>query len=226
MKILPTGIAVIETDELAAKWIEQLGRIDYDNSVNGLCQLLKEGDTAMDIGAMIGAYSAPFKKAVGETGVVHAFDPNPLCFECLKHNCPTVQCHQMALGRANVILFLTHDTKNPGASFIGSPEGVPVKVKRLDSIASQLQGLDKLKVVKIDVEGMEPQVIEGASETLKRYMPTILIEINHGALKRNNYAAESIVAPLTALGYNPRFLDEQHSFDAERWPQLDVLFVP
>lgn len=227
MKILPNGLAVLEGDQNASKWIAETGRLDYDREVDVLLPLLSRGDTVVDVGAMLGGFSGPFKKAVGESGTVHAFEPNPQAFACLERNCPGVVCHPCALGRCSGYLEIKLDATNPGGSFLQSQPGdASVPVFTLDEFARTLGGFSKCRLIKIDVEGMEPQVIEGAMDTLKAMRPILFVEINHGALARNRYNFSSVLCPLTSMGYRLEFISPEHSLDASRWPQVDVILKP
>lgn len=67
MKILPSGIAVIEGDRNASEWIKETGQLDYDRTVDVLIPLLGEGEIVVDVGAMLGGFSGPFKSAVGKS---------------------------------------------------------------------------------------------------------------------------------------------------------------
>lgn len=226
MKILPSGIAVIEGDRNASEWIKETGQLDYDRTVDVLIPLLGEGEIVVDVGAMLGGFSGPFKKAVGKSGVVHAFEPNPISFECLEHNCPGVVCHPCALGRNSGVLTLHNDTYNVGASWLGMGEGPTVPVFTLDEVARTLGGFSALRLLKIDVEGMEPDVIAGAMNVIGDMRPIIFVEINHGTLKRNGYTHEDVINPVLDLGYHLEFPDPMTSFDQSRWPQVDVFLKP
>lgn len=86
-------IAVIEGDTHIARWIEEGQRIDHDPMVDGaICPLIPIGGTVIDGGANIGTHTVPYAARVGLMGFVHAFEPNPAAFECLRHNVRDYSC--------------------------------------------------------------------------------------------------------------------------------------
>lgn len=225
MKILPNGIAVLEGDQWASRWIEEQGRLDYDPTISKVLEpLLKPGDWVVDVGAMLGAYTHGFLRAVGPTGHVAAYEPNPAAYDCLVHNCPDADAVMCGLGRKGWYGSLETNKENPGKCRIDLK---PVElggtfVMSLDECVEN----DPLHLLKIDVEGMEPDVIEGGIETIKRCRPIILIEINHAALELNGYTWQDVIDPLTVIGYKPKHLKEGLSFDREKCPEIDVLMMP
>lgn len=225
MKILSNGIAVLENDAWASAWVEQLGTLQYDACIEEFLKpLLKPGDTAIDIGAYIGGYAGPFKQFVGASGKVYAFEPNPEPFECLVRNCPGVVCHQVALGKQDGVSQYFTDTINRGASFILPQNNTnqiskPVEIKTLDSF-----GIERPKLIKIDVEGMEIEVIQGGIETIKSSFPVIYLELNHGAIKRAGYNFNHLINYMKLLGYRMEFTSNEHNLNEAQWPQLDVFF--
>lgn len=225
MKILPNGIAVLENDAWASAWVEQLGTLQYDSCIEAFLKpLLKPGDTVIDIGAYIGGYAGPFKQFVGPTGKVYAFEPNAEPFECLVKNCPTCLCHQVALGEREGTEQYFTDTVNRGASFI-LPQNTtnqvsrPVEIKTLDSF-----GIEKPQLIKIDVEGMEIEVIKGGVKTIKSSFPIIYLELNHGAMRRAGYKCDDLINYMNTLGYRLKFISDEHNLNEVQWPQLDVFF--
>jgi len=157
-------------------------------------------------------------KAVGESGVVFAFEPNRLQFECLKQNCPTALCYQKALGAAEGKAKLFPDDKNIGASWLDPMMDGEIEVVTLDSYDFR-----RLNLLKIDVEGMELDVIRGATATIKRCRPILFLELNQGTLKRRGETVDNLIKLITGLEYRMKFLHESHSLDL---PQVDVIFEP
>src|SRR5579863_4652850 len=230
MKILSTGIAVIHGDTHASRWIEEIGRLDHDPTIQKVLEpYLKPGDTAIDVGAMLGAYSHGFKRAVGSDGRVLAFEPNPIAYECLVHNCPGVGCYNVALVDQDRLCSVKASDVYPlnvGASEVFFDEHSAIPMKCLDTFWKDKADYGHIKLLKVDVEGMEPNVIAGGLEAIRSHRPVIFIEINHMALFRNGYRWHHVVDPLTDMGYRPKFIGEGHNFREQDWPQLDVIFEP
>lgn len=225
--MLSNGIAVIQGDTHASKWIEEQGKLEHDPTIEKvLMPMLKEGDTALDIGAMLGAYSHGFKRAVGN-GEVFAFEPNPEAFRCLKINCPSVRCYNFAIGaKRGRCSIKRHELypDNHGATEVITDDDGTIPVQSLDDLLKDRT--ESIKLIKIDVEGMEPEVILGGMNTIRKFRPIIFVEINHIALRRHDHRWTQIVDPLIQLDYRVRFIGEGHNFTEQDWPQLDVLFIP
>lgn len=225
--MLSNGIAVIEGDTHASKWIEEQGKLEHDPTIEKvLMPMLKEGDTALDIGAMLGAYSHGFKRAVGN-GEVFAFEPNPEAFMCLKINCPSVRCYNFAIGaKTGWCSVKRHEIypDNHGATEVIHDDTGTTIIRTLDDFCPNRT--ESIKLIKIDVEGMEPEVIQGAMNTIRKFRPIIFVEINHIALRRHDHRWTQIVDPLIQLDYRVKFIGDGHNFTEQDWPQLDVLFIP
>ncbi len=153
---------------------------------------IKPGDIVVDAGANIGTHTVAFANMVGPTGVVHAFEPQRRNFLMLAGNVAingleNVFCHQAAVGDAMGKIRLpplpASDTNfNFSAVSIagGSNDGESVPLVTLDSL-----DLPSCQVIKIDTEGMEPQVLNGARSLIDRYRPFLYLENNEaGASQR------------------------------------------
>ena len=146
----------------------------------------RSGDTAVEVGANIGAHTVSLAKAVGPSGRVVAIEPQPIIFQmlcanvalnCLLH-VETLNC---ACGSGEGMmgaLRLDYEAQGNfgGFSLQGPNESAPstpVIVKRLDDL---LRGSGRLDLIKIDVEGMEADVLTGAAGVIERFRPTVYVE--------------------------------------------------
>jgi len=146
-----------------------------------IARLIEEGDYAIEVGANIGQNCSLMAARVGPGGRVLAFEPHPEIFRELQENVALwsklkmapLQLENVALGRAEGEAWLANGTefhRNRGsASLCGEKQGgegsFKVPVRRLDDYMKQIP---KVGVCKIDVEGYELAVLEGAAETLTR----------------------------------------------------------
>ncbi len=145
-----------------------------------LQSLLKQGDVFVDVGANIGFLSLAGAYKVGKEGKVYAFEPVPDTFEMLKINktinqFAQIKLTQVALGNKEKEETIYSETENRGgASIINhtSKKGIKIKVKRLDDINI----IEKINIIKIDVEGFEFEVLKGAEKTIKKDKPVLIIE--------------------------------------------------
>ncbi len=134
-----------------------------------LCSLIKPGDLVLDIGANIGLYTLPMSRAVGDTGTVIAFEPDPDNARILKHNVRANQCTNVrvvtcALGNQDGEVDLFQRNENRGnlsfADLARTGRSVKVPVRRGAAVLHEL-AVGTPAVAKIDVEGAEPLVLEG-----------------------------------------------------------------
>jgi FkbM family methyltransferase len=139
------------------------------------------GQVVLDVGANIGAHTVLFARAVGPTGLVLAFEPQRilhqvLCANLALNGISSVITEQAGLGRNHGTAFIPPLDYGQALNFGGlaldlASQGESVPVRPLD--AYQLQSC---AFIKIDVEGMEAQVLEGAADTLRRLRPTLYVE--------------------------------------------------
>jgi len=162
---------------------------DLDRKITAIGRrLIRPGDTVLDIGANIGVVAFAFASLVGVAGHVHAFEPNPELVKLLhaaveRNGTKNVTVHAMALGQEEGELELSVPRGNAGGASLvrrGDPTGkrVVVPVKQLSSVIRDT-GIGPLRLVKIDVEGFEPQVLAGARQSFRTNPPdAVLFELN------------------------------------------------
>lgn len=218
MKILSNGIAVIDGDAWISKWVEETARLDHDqNMLPVILPLIKPGDWVVDGGAFIGDHTIAYLNAVGPEGRVFAFEPNIEAFRCLSHNCPRATNVNCGLGASRTFGNLVPNP-NAGAAFLNTDEGGPVQIRTLDSFE-----IDRVDFIKFDLEGMELEALRGAYDVLTKKRPTVLLEINRGALARSGTTPEVVVDYLLNLDYYTRKVYDSDDFSAD---QFDLLFLP
>jgi FkbM family methyltransferase len=156
---------------------------------------LPEGGLVLDIGANIGNHTVFFAKVLGAK--VLCFEPNPAVQAILKANVDLnnlgdrVEVHNIALGaEAGTGRVENENPSNLGMAKVVRSDG-GVRIARLDDIIKN----EHVDLVKIDVEGMESDVLRGATATLHRCRPLLLIEC--GTLE----SLTSVEAQLRPLGY-------------------------
>jgi FkbM family methyltransferase len=168
-----------------------------------LRQLVQPGQTVLDIGANLGAHTIALAQLVGSSGKVLAFEPQRIPYYCLcanvvLNNLMNVVCHQAAVGTAAGTLSLPELDYQAEYNFGGieltddysNCLNYSVPVVRIDELS-----LDACHFIKIDVEGMEKQVLAGAAGTIRRFQPLLYVEDD-----RSDKTAE-LRAFLESLGY-------------------------
>lgn len=123
----------------------------------------------VDVGAHSGEIGVLTTRSGGK---YFAFEPDPNAFEALSRNVPGGSLHAVALA----------DTDRDGEFFVKTDSAdsslyplseetaavVPVRVHALDTLAAQIGLPDEIDLLKVEAEGMEPEVLVGATETLRR----------------------------------------------------------
>lgn len=168
---------------------------------------LKPGASFLDIGANIGLMSVIASKCVGEKGIVYAVEANPETVPILQSNielnqCKNIEVLPIALSdtQGTALLFENWEVNRGGASLIsqGSEEkGIEVKMERLDDLFDENTRID---LVKIDVEGFEPQVIRGGMDWFKKQLPVFIIEVSEKREKEVGPTPKEILQLVEKIG--------------------------
>ena len=156
---------------------------------------------AVDVGANKGVWTWFLARMVP---VVHAFEPNPKAFAVLRRGAAAnVVCRSVALSDSSGTASLnvpksTKGYSNQGSTLRTLPEGrrhasLVVETARLDDLELRNVGF-----MKIDVEGHESPVLEGARETLARCRPVLVVEMEE---KHTGRPVEKQVEEIEACGY-------------------------
>lgn len=148
---------------------------------------VEEGDIVFDVGAHVGFFS--YHALSRGAREVHAFEPNPFCFEYLKKHAEIwdkerMKVYNLALSSYNgeSDFFIPKNAKNSGWSRLyGSEEShlkVRVKVMTIDDFVKEKE-IEKVDFIKIDTEGSEREILLGAKETIRKFRPKIVVSAYH-----------------------------------------------
>jgi FkbM family methyltransferase len=183
-------------------------------------KLVRPGDTVYDIGANLGWYTVMCSDVVGPGGEIHAFEPQPALGELLRRTVgalPNARLHPFALSNESGIVDFhvpadhtmgsLRDWITPGAP--GAPiETVRCEARRLDDFVSG--GLRLPDVIKIDVEGAEWLVFDGARTVLDRPdAPVVFMEAcasSAAAFGRSQWDAVNLLLSFGSANWNVRHL--------------------
>ena len=129
----------------------------------------EEGDVIVDCGAHSGDLTLELKKRAPKVRYV-GVEPNPEDFKVLKKNVDleNSECVNKALGERTEVLNFYVCTENADSSLVEPPsytEVVDVEVVRLDNLCKEL-GIKKIKLLKLEAEGYEPEILNGAAGIL------------------------------------------------------------
>lgn len=170
-----------------------------------LAEMVGPGSIAVDVGACWGAYLYWMARVAKQ---VVAFEPNPALVEYLRRVAPPgVQVHHAALSDRNgqAILKVPRSGTDPYAlATIATPEaGFPSSYEEISVPRVRLDDLGLHPgLIKIDVEGHEEEVLNGAAETIARSQPNLLIEVEE---RHKAGSVERVTKQLGELGYDGWF---------------------
>lgn len=194
---------------------------------------LRPGDTFIDVGANRGAISVAVARRNPNCQVL-AIEPTSECFRkllrCIELNSPllkNVGAHQVFLANSssgvlpdsigaswNLYRFRA-EGNSIGA--IGCDTGGAEVLTLDDFIAST--GVDKVGLVKLDVDGNEEDVLNGSLQTLERHRPSIVIEWAFSVIAESGRSPRFMVRQLSDLGYTPMVIGRR-SLRPLDWPTL------
>lgn len=140
------------------------------------------GWTCFDVGANVGAITLALVKLTAPEGKVYSFEPGPPNLRRLRDNLnlnpelsKRVEMVEAGVGLAPGELYWAEEKGNPGNALLGNTGTHEIKIITLDNFVRE-RTISKLDFVKIDVEGMELDVMKGAAETLRRFHPMLYFE--------------------------------------------------
>jgi FkbM family methyltransferase len=187
------------------------------STVVALQKLASPGSVVFDIGANIGAHTLGLARRVGPAGRVFAFEPATAAFGKLKRNLALnpeldsrTQAHQILLAAepfaqlpqmiyASWPLLATEPVhpKLRGRLLATSD----ARVDTLDQFVEQ-EGLNRLDLIKIDVDGHEYPVLLGGARTLARFQPRLLMELSPYVHDEQGHGFDALVTLLRDAGYS------------------------
>lgn len=200
--------------------------------LRALTRSIKPGAVVLDIGANIGYFTEHMSRLVGASGSVHAFEPDPKNFSALQKAASSfehqnVVLHPSAVGKeqGQATLHLSDFSSGMHRLYESQCCGtatVMVEVCRLDSLFKP----GEVSVLKMDVEGYEPYVIEGALELIREQPITIVAEHCPPSIVEAGASVADYIEDLKDFGFTARdaamqviqwaaLLD-----DAQKWEQF------
>lgn len=157
---------------------------------------VKKFDVALDVGANVGLWS---RDLVQKFGKVIAFEPVALFRECLEKNVngSNFFISPLALGDQDTKARMTITEGNTGHTHIdpasiGSGDTTVVKLDNL--------GIDNIDYIKMDCEGFEYRVIQGAEQTIKKCRPVIVVEQKPHDMYSKDYGQFAAIKLLESWG--------------------------
>jgi FkbM family methyltransferase len=225
--------APVPGGDLLAPLDDYVGRAAYftgdlDAKLTAICRrFVRPGDVALDIGANLGVITLLLSRLVGPSGRVHAFEPQPRMVELLRRSLErnerrNVMVHDVALGARDAEMALTLCEGNAGAASLVRSVGAKTLRVPVRTLPAYLVAEKRVRFVKIDVEGYELEVLEGARPWIEVSPPdVILFESNDdddrvfrmlGEMRYRLYALERKLTRLRLRRYRPETPKMGHDF--------------
>ena len=206
-----------------------------EQEINLVKTFIKSGTDSIDVGVYRGVYSYEMSKYSEK---VHSFEPNPIIFKYIEKNLKkfikNIHLYNFALSNQSKTINLKIPIRNSnsnkeifeeyyemGRATIHNEnnfenyENFKIKTKTIDELSFD----NKISFIKIDVEGHELEVIEGAKNTIKNDKPILLVEIEKQYTKKE--VAETINF-INSLGYKSYFFDKKDLKSTTELNNLDL----
>lgn len=166
--------------------------------------LVKEGDVCVDIGCNIGNFSLFISKLVKNKGKIFAFEAHPKTYQYARNNfalnkVSNIMLEQKALGEKDGTVSFSNDNYDD-VNHITKEGGLTVPMIRLDDY-EPLYEVAKISCMKIDVEGYELFVLQGAVTVLKK-TKHVLFEVYEESATGYGYHVEDVYDFFVVLGFS------------------------
>jgi FkbM family methyltransferase len=186
-----------DEDELVGFALAMYGEYS-ESEVEVFRKLLRPGDVAIDVGANIGAFTVPMARLVGAGGRIYAMEASEKNVRLLRKNIHSNGLHNIVKvipkaasdGTRDTLQVSSIDARHNYASGSLAQGEFEVAAQTIDSL-----NLRSCRLIKIDVDRHELQVIRGARETIKRCRPFIYVE------NESDEHREALIAEIVELGY-------------------------
>jgi len=188
------------------------GRIE-PNEMTFVARAVRPGAVVIDAGASEGLFTMLASRRAGSAGRVVAVEPSPREHERLGANVARNSLGNVTVVReglldepGDLVLHVAeshHDGRNTFGEFvydIAGEDDVKVPVTTLDELVLRLD-LKRVDLVKIDVEGAELRLLQGATTTLRAHHPVLLFELQDASLRAQGSSAEAVLDLLAGFGY-------------------------
>lgn len=212
------------------RFVYWYGRYNENDEIKLIKRILSPGDIFIDVGANIGYFTLTSSLCVGSSGKVVAFEPNPFTYNVLLQNIKlnhysNIDAIQEAVGECDgeAELFISEGIADAGASLVRkSTQKNTIKIRKVTLDSYTKTHNIQPDFIKIDAEGFDEQVLEGANTILaKKKKPVLLVETVDNK--------STIFTKLCSLGYVPVILHKHkwHRFSPQdNMVSNNTLWIP
>lgn len=175
-----------------------------------LKKLVKDNFVIIDVGSNIGQTAMTLANTSFENVMIYGFEPDPVNYAKAVKNLElntfnNIKYQNFGLGSQKGELYLKIDTpSNRGGNRIDqqniSENSIKIQIEKLDDVVSKMN-IEKIDLIKMDVEGFEHEVLKGSVNILKKYKPLLFIEIDDGNLLQQGSSSIHLINYLNSIGY-------------------------
>jgi len=203
---------------------------------------VKKDHYVVEVGANVGIQSLHLAKKVGDNGRVFAFEPTEFALRKLTKNC---ELNPELSSRISVLKRLVTDGKHSTPiSTIRSSWQTDLSRNNDESINSNLaisidefivdEKISRLDILKIDVDGYDFKVLQGAKKAILKFKPLIYVELGEEALNEQGDSVKDIYNFLIELGYEGRLATNYHQIidievtlnHLQTYTHINAIFIP
>jgi FkbM family methyltransferase len=183
-------------------------RDHYEPELLACKEFVRPGSLVIDVGGSFGVYTLFLANYVGSSGQVITFEPGNLSFSILSRNVKNsgmanIELHKIALSDVESKKVLYHIAGSPVNFSLGGnseTDGESVQTIPLDLLMRN-RNVEQLSFIKMDVEGYEKFVLDGAIKIISIARPVIMFEVANSALARAGLTELAPFEPLQKLDY-------------------------
>ncbi len=185
---------------------------------------LRPGDVFVDVGANIGYYTLLASNLVGPAGRVISIEASPSIFSTLVRHvsinrCANVEPCNIAISERAGTMEIFHGSRwNVGSTSLFEGEGKSsegyIQAQSLDELLDG-RDLERIRCVKIDVEGAELQAVRGLRKVLPK-LPMeckFFLEASREQLKKQSATISMVLEPFLSLGFQAYRIENRYDFD-------------
>jgi FkbM family methyltransferase len=180
--------------------------------IDRLKEFVPSGSLVIDVGANVGFFSVRFAKWVGDGGKVISIEPEDRNYDSLvwalrrEGLLSRAETLKAVAAAVRGMAFLEINPLHPADHKLSQDgSGLPVKAVVLDDLVQDKSDL-RVSLIKIDVQGAEMLVLEGASGILKASGPALFVELHEVGLRKFGTSVAAILAHLSHYGYEAFWL--------------------
>jgi FkbM family methyltransferase len=177
-------------------------------TIRYLNESVKEGHVVIEVGANVGSHTLFMARNVGQSGRVYAFEPTDYAAGKLQANLRLNSEIVNVVLRREMVTNSDGDLPNLSIKSTWMLDGKYVDPCNLESPRSisldrfvSEEGIDRIDLIKIDVDGYDYKVLEGAKSIINRFKPIIFCELYEKGLREQGDSIDKIFVLLGSLGY-------------------------